>query len=168
LVLTMGRIIIRGTRDLPKVYADYYDVDGTRRTRLLPGVRTKIEGRKHLADIEARVAAGRPGLVVDEPPAPGSVAVGPLMRRWLDGLENRNAKLDRQRAEKHLLPVWEGMAMNRAQQLPGVMEWLDDMKRAKALSPQSMRHNLNLLSRFFAWAIERGEPAALKVIHLAL
>ena len=57
---------------------------------------------------------------------------------------------------KHLLAVWRDLTMDQAQQLPGVMHWLDDMKRAKVLSPQSMRHNLNLLSRFFAWAIERG------------
>ena len=155
----MGRIIVRGTRDLPKVYADYYDVDGTRRTRLLKGARTKAEGKALLAGIEARVAAGKPGLAADEAPAPGAVPIGPLMRRWMDGMENRNAKLDRQRAEKHLLPVWEGMAMDRAQQLPGVMEGLDHMKRATVLSPQSMRHNLNLLSRFFAWAIERGHAS---------
>jgi hypothetical protein len=49
-VLTMGRIFVRGTRDLPKVYADYFDVDGTRRTRLLRGVRTKSEGKEALGD----------------------------------------------------------------------------------------------------------------------
>jgi hypothetical protein len=79
-----------------------------------------------LADIETRVRAGRHGLAAEEPPAPGTAPVGPLMRRWLDGLENRNAKLDRQRAEKHLLLVWEKRTMGRARQLPGVMEWLDD------------------------------------------
>jgi len=30
-------------------------------------------------------------MAADEPPPPGSVLVGPLMRRWMDGLENRNA-----------------------------------------------------------------------------
>jgi integrase len=156
----MGRIVLRGTRDLPKVYADYYDSDGTRRTRLLQGARTKLEGRKLLADILARVAAGTPGLDSKEAlvasAVPAVVVVGLLMRDWLESLENRNAKLDRQRAEKHVLPAWEHLNMEAAQQLPLVMRWLDTMRRAKNLSPQSMRHNLNLLSRFFAWAIERG------------
>jgi hypothetical protein len=57
--------IVRGTRDLPKVYADHYDVDGTRRTPLLRGVRTKSEAKERLADIEARVRAGRHGLAAD-------------------------------------------------------------------------------------------------------
>src|SRR4051794_26972596 len=152
----MGRIVVRGTRDKPKVYADYYDCDGTRRTRLLRGARTMGEGRKVLAVIESRVAAGKPGMAVDEPPAPGAALVGPLMKRWLEGLENRNALLDRQRAKKHVQPVWDEVSMERAQQIATVMEWLDSMKRSRKLSAQSMRHNLNLLSRFFAWAIERG------------
>jgi hypothetical protein len=102
----MGRVVVRGTRDLPKVYADYYDRDGTRRTRALSGVRTKAEGRRLLAEIELRVAAGRPGMPADEQPAGVSAreherslmvtavvsTAGPLMRRWLDGLENRNAQ----------------------------------------------------------------------------
>jgi hypothetical protein len=152
----VGSLVFRGTRDKPRVYAQYLDVDGTRRTRLLKGVRTKSEGWEVLAGIEARIREQRHGMAADEPPPPGSLLVGPLMRRWMEGLENRNAKLDRQRADKHLLPVWEKVTLDRAQKLPPVMEWLDDMKRAKALSAQSMRHNLNLLSRFFAWAIERG------------
>jgi hypothetical protein len=95
----VGRIIFRGTRDTPRVYADYYDYDGTRRTRLLRGARTKAEARALLAQIELRVGAGKPGLGDDEPRPAGPVLVGELMRRWLDGLENRNALLDRQRAE---------------------------------------------------------------------
>jgi hypothetical protein len=75
----MGRIVVRGTRDNPKVFADYYDVDGTRRTRLIRGAKTRSEGKKRLAEIEARVAAGKPGMEVDEaPPAadPGDQLCG--------------------------------------------------------------------------------------------
>ena len=100
----MGSLVFRGTRDKPRVYAQYLDVDGTRRTRLLKGVRTKSEGWEVLAGIEARIREQRHGMAADEPPPPGSVLVGPLMRRWMEGLENRNAKLDRQRAEKHITP----------------------------------------------------------------
>ena len=35
------------------------------------------------------------------------------------------------------------------------MRWLDELRKT-ALSGQSRRHLLNLLSRFFSWAIERG------------
>ena len=160
----MGAIVVRGSRSAPRVYGQYVDHDGVRRTRLLRGARTKADARHLLAQIELRVAAGIPGMPGDDagreaPSVPAIVTAGPLMRRWLAGLENRNALLDRQRAQKHLLPVWEQVPMDKAQQLPAVMEWLDEMKRARTLSPQSMRHNLNLLSRFFAWAIERGHAS---------
>lgn len=40
-----------------------------------------------------------------------------------------------------------------------VMTWLDEQSARtgkEKLSPGSIRHNLNLLSRFFSWAVERG------------
>jgi site-specific recombinase XerC len=46
--------------------------------------------------------------------------------------------------------------IEEAQKMAEVMRWLDRMQAQGALSGQSMRHTLNLLSRFFAWAIERG------------
>jgi len=108
----MGAIVLRGPRSAPRVYGQYVDRDGVRRTRLLRGVRTKAEARPLLAEIELRVAAGSPGMpedgdVPELPSVPAILTAGPLMRRWLAGLENRNALLDRQRAQKHLLPVWE-------------------------------------------------------------
>jgi site-specific recombinase XerD len=46
--------------------------------------------------------------------------------------------------------------MGEAQQLRAVMTWLDLQKGAgNALSSGSIRHNMNLLSRFFSWALER-------------
>ena len=120
----MGAIVLRGTRSAPRVYGQYVDHDGVRRTRLLRGARTKAEARPLLAQIELRVAAGSLGMPEDGaarevPTVPAIPTTGPLMRRWLGGLENRNALLDRQRAQKHLLPVWEEEPMQRAQQLPG-------------------------------------------------
>ena len=54
-----------GAPSNPKVevaWNRYYDYDGTRRMRLLKGVRTKAAGRVLLAQIELRVRAGKPGL----------------------------------------------------------------------------------------------------------
>jgi integrase len=152
----MGRVVVRGTRDEPKVYADYYDLDGTRRTRLLRGARTKAEGRKLLSHIESRVASGKPGMEADEAKPPPVALCGALFDLWLPTLQNRNGRDDHRRAEKHLRPTWGDVPVDEAQNLAGVMRWLDRMRAAQDLSGQSMRHNLNLLSRFFAWAIERG------------
>ena len=154
----MGRILSRGTRDNPKFYADYYDVDGTRRTKLLRGVQNKREAKERLSTIEGRVAAGQPG--IDSAQRVG-VRIGvqtsrQLFDQWLESLQNRNADDDRSRAKLHLIPVWTKVPLEEAQEMTAVMRWLDQMRASEKLSEQSMRHNLNLLSRFFAWAIERG------------
>ena len=154
----MGRVVIRGSRDNPRVYADFYDVDRTRRTRLLRGAKTKLEGRKRLAEIEARVAAGKPGMLADDepPPAtPGKALCGPLMDEWLGGLANRNAADDRSRVKRDVQPEWADVRVADAQKLAGVMRWLTKLRKSK-LSGQSQRHALNAFSRFMAWAVEHG------------
>ena len=69
---------------------------------------------------------------------------------FLDGLTNRNAADDRSRGRRHLLPAFE---------LGAVMEWIDEQRAAGELSDASIRHNMNLLSRFFSWAITRGKAS---------
>ncbi len=54
------------------------------------------------------------------------------------------------------MPAWGKVPVAKVQELAPVMSWIDLMRAAGDLSEQSMRHNLNLLSRFLAWAIERG------------
>jgi integrase len=122
--------------------------------RALKGARTADEARIALARIEARIADGKPAA---EPLAPGAAPVGPLMERWRDSLANRNAKNDGGRVTRYLLPKFKAMTMGGAQSLPAVMRWLDSVQAENPqLGGQSLRHCLNLLSRFFAWAIERG------------
>jgi hypothetical protein len=41
--------------------------------------------------------------------------------------------------------------------LETVMEWIDEQRAAAELSESSIRHNMNLLSRFFSWAVARGK-----------
>lgn len=153
-----GRIVVRGTRDNPRVYADFYDVDRTRRTRLLRGAATKLEGRKRLNEILARVAAGKPGMAEDEaqPAATsGEALCGPLIDEWLAGLTNRNAADDRSRVRRDVRPEWADVKMADAQKLAGVMRWLTKLRKSE-LSGQSQRHALNAFSRFMAWAVGHG------------
>ena len=87
-------------------------------------MRTKFDGRKLLAEIEARVAVGKPGMEVDEiqpPPAPGEALCGPLIDQWLGGLLNRNAADDRSRVMRDVRPVWADVTVLDAQKLPAVM-----------------------------------------------
>jgi len=44
-------------------------------------------------------------------------------------------------------------------ELGAVMEWIDEQRAAGELSDASIRHNMNLLSRFFSWAIARGKAS---------
>ena len=52
-----------------------------------------------------------------------------------------------------MLPVFGPKRLSEVR-LPVVR--LDEMKAAGKLGGASQRHNLNQLSRFFSWAIERG------------
>jgi len=147
----MGNILRRGTRDRPRFYIRYVDLDGGRKTRRVR-VATKEEARKLLAMAEARVAQGRVGMeaVVALPNC------GPLMEKWIATLVNRNAQDDRTRYERHLKAAFEGMLVRDAQEIGPVMTWIDRQRKAGELSEASIRHNVNLLSRFFSWAVERG------------
>ncbi|MCG8425064.1 MAG: tyrosine-type recombinase/integrase [Proteobacteria bacterium] len=153
----MGSVLNRGTRQRPNWYVKYKNEHGT--WKQIPSKRpTKAQAREFLAQIEARVHDIRAGLVtgssapVDKP---ARVTCEPLMNRWLDGLRNRNAKDDRSRVRRHVLPRFAEMTPAEIT-LPVVMEWLDEQLAAGKLSDASIRHNLNALSRFFSWAIERG------------
>ena len=89
------------------------------------------------------------------------------MDRWLDGLTNRNAQDDRTRFRRHVRPTFEKRRVDEVQEVGPIMFWLDEQRKSSRLaaaaglkkgrlSEGSIRHNLNLLSRFFSWAIERG------------
>ena len=58
----MGDIVRRGTRDNPKFYGRYVDIDGRRKMRLLKGARTKAEAQPLLSKAELRVTQGKVGM----------------------------------------------------------------------------------------------------------
>ncbi|WP_428262153.1 tyrosine-type recombinase/integrase [Haliangium sp.] len=146
----MGSIYNRGTRTKPNWYIAYKDANGRRKT--VPSRQpTKALARKYLEQVEARIAAGKIG--IEEPTV--EPTCGELMNEWAAGLRNRNAQDDRSRLRRHVLPAFEGTRI-AAIDLAAVMSWIDRQRAGGKLSDASIRHNLNLLSRFFAWAIERG------------
>ena len=148
----MGDIVRRGTRDKPKYYGRYFESDGRRKMRLLKGARTKAEAQILLASAELRVSQGLVGIL----PLEESQRCGPLMDEWLAGLTNRNAGDDRSRFRLHVSSEFADMDMDELQSIAPVMAWIDKQRQNGDLSGGSIRHNLNLLSRFFSWAVERG------------
>jgi integrase len=147
----MGFVVRRGTRDKPRYYIRYVDVDGTERTKRVPA-KTSAEAEKQLHQAETNIIEGRLGME-----AKGSVATaGALMDEWEKTLTNRDAHGDRGRLRKHVRPAFATVPMSRLVEIGPIMSWLDKQRAAGELSDGSIRHNLNLLSRFFSWAVERG------------
>jgi integrase len=147
----MGDIVRRGTRDNPKYYGRYVESDGRRKMRLLKGARTKSDAQMILASAELRVSQGQVGIV----PLEEAQRCGPLMDEWLAGLVNRNAADDRSRFRRHVRSEFANENLDDLQSIAPIMAWIDRQRRDGNLSEASIRHNLNLLSRFFSWAIER-------------
>jgi hypothetical protein len=147
----MGFVVRRGTREKPRYYIRYVDVDGTERTKRVPAT-TKSEAERLLHQAETNIMEGRLGM---EPKASQELA-GTLMDQWLATISNRNADDDRGRANKDLRPAFGHLPINRLQEIGPIMGWIDRQMAAKRLSEASIRHNMNLLPRFFSWAVERG------------
>jgi integrase-like protein len=153
----MATILKRGTRAAPRFFLKYdagVTTDGTRvqRMKLLRGVQNVLQARQEAARVERAVGGGHD-------PFPGPAIVPGTARgrleQWANGLTNRNAANDRSMATKHLIPPFGHMPIDHIT-LPVVMAWIDELA-ASDLSPQTQRHALGTLSRFFSWAIERGE-----------
>jgi integrase len=147
----MASVFFRGSKATPRWYARYRDPAGVWRSR-----RVRVETRKEAAAIarqlEAQSERRRYGL---EAPESAALLVGELMKRWENGLVNRSAYDDRSRLRLHVLPRFGSIRLADLT-LPVLMQWLDELRAARRLEGGTQRHLLNLVSRFFGWAIERG------------
>jgi len=147
----MGSVFNRGMRQKPSWYIKFRDLDGEWRMRP-SGPPTKAMAQRVLGQVESRIAAGKVG--IEQPRKQDRV--GPLMDRWAKGLTNRNADDDRTRLKRHLLPKFGKMTVPAAEKLAVVLDWIDAQRAEGRISEASICHNLNLLSRFFSWEVERG------------
>lgn len=121
----MAGILKRGPRNAPRFYVQFdrgHMPDGkrVRSTRLLKGVENMLQARQEAARVEREVQAGRdpfpePVIVL----LPGATA-GPLLRQWAETLKNRNARDDRSRLTRYLLPTF-GKTKVEQITLPAVM-----------------------------------------------
>jgi hypothetical protein len=125
----MAGIVKRGPRNAPRFYVTFdrgHTPDGkrVRCTRLLKGIENMPQARQELARVEREVAAGRdpfPETIVM--PSQGGAA-GPLLRQWAETLKNRNARDDRSRLARHLIPEFGKMKLEEIT-LPVVMTWIE-------------------------------------------
>src|SRR6185312_13518759 len=127
----MGTIYKRGTRATPRFYFQYRDgqtADGRRRytTHAATGARTIEDARKQLALVETRLAQGLPAFAKPpptRPPEPLPERMGTLLREWRDGLANRSAADDRSRIDRHLIPRFADLTIEKVT-LAVAMRWL--------------------------------------------
>src|SRR5512143_3302337 len=145
----MGTVFNRGSKDSPNWYVGYREHG--RWVYKASRQPTKALAKRWVSEIESRIARGQVGIEESED-APGFKA---LFQSFLDGLQNRNADDDRSRGRRHLSPKFDRKLLADID-LAAVMEWIDEQRAAGELSDASIRHNMNLLSRFFSWAIARG------------
>lgn len=145
----MGTVFNRGTKDAPKWYVGYRE---NGRWNYKPSRQpSKALAKRFVQEIESRIARGLVGME-DVDDAPGFKS---MFQTFLDGLVNRNAEDDRSRGRRHIASKFDRKLLADVD-LGAVMEWIDEQRAAGELSDASIRHNLNLLSRFFSWAIARG------------
>ncbi|MFL5306344.1 MAG: tyrosine-type recombinase/integrase, partial [Polyangia bacterium] len=102
--------------------------------------------------LESQAERRRYGL---EAPESAGLLVGDLLTRWENSLVNRSAYDDRSRLRLHVRPRFGSMRLAEVT-LPVLMQWLDQLRADGQLAPGTQRHLLNLVSRLFGWAIERG------------
>lgn len=148
----MGTVFNRGTKDNPNWYVGYREHGKwVYKPSRQP---TKAQAKRFVQEIEGRISRGHVG-IEDTSDAP---AFRPLFDAFLDGLINRNADDDRSRGRRHVVPHF-GKRRLADVDLAAVMEWIDAQRAAGELSDASIRHNMNLLSRFFSWAVARGKTS---------
>jgi integrase len=147
----MASVFFRGAKSAPRWYARYRDPAGVWRSRRVR-VQSRKDAEKIATTLEAQAERRRYGL---EAPESAGLLVGDLMKRWENGLINRSAYDDRSRLRLHVLPRFGSMRLADLT-LPVLMQWLDELRAARKLEGGTQRHLLNLVSRFFGWAIERG------------
>src|SRR5690348_2047531 len=136
----MASVYNRGTRAVPKWYAQVKQADGTWKCIRVHAT-TKPEAREAAEDMQRRIDEGKPPVVREEP----SENCGELMEKWIASLTNRNAKDDKSRVRRALIPKFKDMKPSEIT-LPIVLDWLDEMAKGP-LSSGSRRAALNLLSR---------------------
>jgi len=176
----MASLVKRGTRSAPKWFVkwDVRTADGKakQKWKLLPGIITAPDAHEELARVERALSKGEDPFPVRIEPTSARA----LLLKWagtgepkkgengeqlvdaegnpvldLGELRNRNASNDRSVVRRHLIPVFGDLALE-AITVRKVIDWMDEMRDAAKLSPQSQRHAFATLSRFWGWAIMKG------------
>jgi integrase len=160
----VGGILKRGTRERPRFYVYFTDVDGTRCQRAAKGARTEKEARTLLAAIELRIHQGQVGVPEAPKPDPDAerrrtVTIRELGDDFTARYSDRKKK-DIVEYRKHqateLNRIYPKLGDRAAasitrRNVDAFLQALTDEEYA----PSSVNNSLNTLSKVYGWA--RGE-----------
>jgi integrase len=180
----MAKPFNRGNDVRPLWYVKYKTADGVWKMIAAKGATSRAAAQRFGDGVDERIANGLPPVDTDhQATAPDAVLCGTLMRQWEPTIRTRSVKDDRSRLHRYLLPKWDKVPIGRVT-LAAVMKWIDELRVGSApiaaaptdeagkvkprrgrrpkgatISDATVRHMLNLLSRFFSWAVEREHAA---------
>lgn len=160
----MGDVLNRGSRERPRWYCRYVDVDGKRKQKATRQT-TRVAAERYLAELEARIARGQAGIVELTPAerARKTVTIGELATRFLDEYAPpriksiKNYRRDARSVLKaRILPALRA----RAAASIGThdIERFRDSLAAEPhrLAPASIVQTLAVLSKLYNWARRAG------------
>lgn len=154
----MGAIVRRGR----KIYAQYRDADGVRRTKLLKGATSLEWARILLAAIELRISQGTVGIEqpTEEELSRRSITVKKLGEKFLAEYANpkvKDLKAYRALAKWKVARISKKIGQRAAASLTVAdVERFRDELLAGGLGPASTTRHLAVLSKMFAWGRKAG------------
>lgn len=158
----MGDVLNRGTRERPRWYCRYVDVDGKRKQKATHQT-TRSAAQRFLAELEARIARGQAGIVelTPEQRARKTITIGELSKRFLDEYAPPHIK-DLARYRREIGCVHRVRILPRFRKTPAAsvviaeVEALRDQQLSDALSAASVTQTLAALSKLYSWARRAG------------
>lgn len=155
----MASVINRGTKAKPALYASYKDADGVWQQKKIPAEHcySKKDADRYTQKLQEDIDAGKP-----DPRK--AKTFSDLAGDWRKTLKNRDTINDDCRLGLHLLPYFGAMLVTKIDQ-SAILDFIDKQRqtpkrRGKGmLSESTIRHNVNLLSRFFGWCVPRHLPS---------
>jgi integrase len=157
-----SRIVRRGTKDRPRFYLRYKDVDGVERMKAAKGARTKGEARDMLTAIDKRIMDGKVGIErpTEEQIAKRSLTVEQLGEKFTDTFSSpkiKNPADYRMEAKSVLKRIYPALGKRAAASVTSLdVEQLRDKLATEKYKPQTITNTLMTLSKLYGWGKKQG------------
>jgi integrase len=146
----MSSVFVRGTRSNPRFFVRYKDATGKWSSRRVTQ-QTRHGALKIARKIEEEEEQRRYRV---KGPAGSELSVKELIEKFLGSQVNREAKNERYRINKYLIPRFGALHIQDIRPAE-ILLWLDELRSSKKLKSGSQLGLFRLLSRFCSWAVGR-------------